>query len=109
MYIAAMGGAFRLIDDPWVFKHRGHQWQRFMSYRTQRRTNRTTAKSTHDYQRIALDFGGSVAFPSDQGLFVVPIDGSCSVNDTACTFITANGNLCIPLRDGTNRLGASWP
>ena len=26
---------------------------------------------THDYQRIALDFAGGVAFPSDQGLAIL--------------------------------------
>ena len=39
----------------------------------------------HDYQRIALNFGGSVAFPSDQGLFIV--------NGSELKLISANGNL----------------
>ena len=89
LYTAAMGGAFRLENQSsqWVFIHEGHKWQRFVSNRTQRRTNRTVYKGTHDYQRIALDFGGRVAFPSDQGLFVIPPGNGTK-------FIVANGNLC---------------
>ena len=34
-----------------------------------------TGKSTHDYQRISLDFAGGVAFPSDQGLHIANKSG----------------------------------
>ena len=78
-YTAGMGGAFGSMD-------RGHTWQRYVSFRTQRRTNRTVMRNTHDYQRVALDFGGGVAFPSDQGLFVKP-------PGNGTTFIVANGNV----------------
>jgi hypothetical protein len=78
-YTAAMGGAFRSQD-------RGASWQAFYDVRVARRTNVSRTRVPHDYQRIALDFGGSVAFPSDQGLFIV--NGSSDLK-----LISANGNL----------------
>ena len=79
MYTAAMGGAYRSMDQ-------GKTWQHYHVVRVQRRTNRTVDRVPHDYQRISLDFAGGVAFPSDQGLFVKPPG-----NDTK--LISFNGNM----------------
>ena len=87
LYTAAMGGAF--FAEPCGGGARGRPcvWNRYNSVRHWRRVNRTVSKSTHDYQRIALDFGAAgVAFPSDQGLFVKP-------PGNGTTFLAANGNL----------------
>ena len=77
-YTAAMGGAFRSKDQ-------GHSWEALYDVRVARRTNGSRTRVPHDYQRIALDFGGSVAFPSDQGLFIA--------NASSPQLISANGNL----------------
>lgn len=61
-------------------------WQGFYDNRTQRRTNHSMIRVAHDYQRISLDFGGSVSFSSDQGLFIKPKNSSLEL-------IKANGNL----------------
>ena len=84
LYTAAMGGAY--FAEP-CGRGIACRWRRYNSFRVQRRTNRTVMRTTHDYQRIALDFGATgVAFPSDQGLFVKPAGNST-------TFVSANGNL----------------
>ena len=41
-----------------------------------------------DYQRIVVDFGNSVAFPSDQGLFIKPWG-----EDKDLTLVNASGNM----------------
>lgn len=51
LYQAAMSGAYVSWDQ-------GRNWSRYYSQRIQRRTNRTVDRAPHDYQRIALDFGG---------------------------------------------------
>ena len=86
LYTSAMGGAFRSkpCGNGTVCK-----WERFVSFRHQRRTNRTVARGTHDYQRISLNFGGDgVAFPSDQGLFVADPHNASNM-----AFVVQNGDL----------------
>eukprot|EP00966_Prymnesium_polylepis_P206998 4795186-Prymnesium_polylepis.1 len=63
-------------------------WHGYYDNRTQRRTGRSMIRGAHDYQRINLDFGGSVGFVSDQGLFIVNY-----TNTSWLELIKANGNL----------------
>lgn len=87
LYTAAMGGAFISRDcGPGPNMKRPCSWQGLYDKRVQRRTNRTTVRGAHDYQRISLDFGGSVSFSSDQGLFI-------KTKDDNLELIKANGNL----------------
>jgi len=79
IYFAAMSGAFVSWDN-------GQNFSTYYGVRVQRRTNKTVTRAPHDYQRIALDFAGTVAFPSDQGLFVKP-------PGTELKLVSANGNL----------------
>jgi len=88
LYTAAMGGAFVSRDcGPGPNMKRPCSWQAYFDDRVQRRTNNSMVRVAHDYQRISLDFGGTVSFSSDQGLFIVPPTG------TALELIKANGNL----------------
>ena len=61
-------------------------WLGTYDNRTQRRTGNSMIRGAHDYQRIPLDFGGGVSVVSDQGLFILPKDGSLEL-------IKANGNM----------------
>ena len=62
-----MGGAFVSHDcGPGPSMKRPCSWQNYYDNRTQRRTGRSMIRGAHDYQRIDLDFGGSVGFVSDQ-------------------------------------------
>ena len=80
-YSAAEQGAFRSMD-------RGKTWQPYFVRRVQRRTNRTVDRVPHDYQRIQLDFAGTVSFPSDQGLFIKNMS-----NLTSLQLYSANGDM----------------
>lgn len=87
LYTAAMGGAFISRDcGPGPNMKRPCSWQAYYDQRIQRRTNNSMIRVPHDYQRISLDFGGSVSFSSDQGLFIRPPGDSLEL-------IKANGNL----------------
>lgn len=89
LYTAAMGGAFVSHDcGPGPNMKRPCSWQAYYDNRTARRTGQVRVRGAHDYQRINLDFGGSVGFVSDQGLFVVDYDNSSELE-----LISANGNL----------------
>jgi hypothetical protein len=80
-------------------------WEGYYDNRTARRTNQSRIRGAHDYQRIALDFGGSVAFTSDQGLYIKP------TNDSSLELIKANGNqstnialkACVSAGDGPGK------
>jgi len=86
LYTASGGGAHVSRDcGPGPEMKRPCSWQTYYDLRTQRRTNVTQKRDAHDFQRIALDFGGGVSFPSDQGLFIV--------NGTSLELIKANGNM----------------
>ena len=73
LYTAAMGGAFVSHDcGPGPNTKRPCSWQAYYDNRTARRPpHKARVRVPHDYQRICLDFGGSVAHVSDQGLFIV--------------------------------------
>ena len=89
LYTAAMGGAFVSHDcGPGPNMKRPCSWQGYYDNRTARRTGHSTIRGAHDYQRINLDFGGSVGFVSDQGLFIVNY-----TNSSWLELIKANGNL----------------
>eukprot|EP00937_MAST-01D_sp_MAST-1D-sp2_P005083 g5083.t1 len=109
LYTAAMGGAFVSKDcGPGPGMKRPCSWQGYYDKRVQRRTNASMVRGAHDYQRISLDFGAdstglsSVAFSSDQGLFIKPL------NDSSLELIKANGNMsnnialkaCVSKGDG---------
>ena len=107
LFTAAMEGAFVSRDcGPGPNMARPCHWIGTFDNRTQRRTGRSMVRGAHDYQRISMDFAGTVAFPSDQGLFIMPTDGSVEL-------IKANGNLSnnialkasISKGDGTGRDG----
>ena len=70
---AAMGGAFVSHDcGPGPNMKRPCSWQTYFDNRTARRPpHAVRIRAPHDYQRICLDFGGTVAHVSDQGLFIV--------------------------------------
>merc|ERR1719230_209843 len=77
LFTAAMEGAFVSRDcGPGPNMKRPCHWTDTYDNRTQRRTGRSMIRGAHDYQRISMDFAGTVAFPSDQGLFIMPTDGS---------------------------------
>ena len=82
-----MEGAFVSRDcGPGPNMARPCHWIDTYDNRTQRRTGNSMIRGAHDYQRISMDFGGTVSFPSDQGLFIMPTDGSVEL-------IKANGNM----------------
>ena len=84
LYQASMSGAFVCTNASAAPQKSA--WRAYYSRRIQRRTNLTVYRRPHDYQRIALDFGGRVSFPSDQGLFKTPAG-------TGLLLETLNGNL----------------
>ena len=89
LYTAAMGGAFVSHDcGPGPNMKRPCTWQGYYDKRVARRNGRVSVRGAHDYQRINLDFGGTVGFVSDQGLFIVN-----STNSSWLELIKANGNL----------------
>ena len=89
LYTAAMGGAFVSHDcGPGPNMKRPCSWQAEYDNRTQRRTGRSMIRGAHDYQRICLDFGGTVAHVSDQGIFIVDYENSSKLE-----LIKANGNM----------------
>ena len=87
-------------------------WVGTYDNRTQRRTGRSMIRGAHDYQRIQLDFGGSVSVTADQGLFILKSNAS-GVRTDETELIKANGNLSnnialkavISKGDGTGRDG----
>lgn len=81
-YHASEGGAFRNVRGCVDGK-----WEPYFVRRVHRRTNTTTDRVPHDYQRINIDFAGpgGVAFGSDQGMFIK--------NGTALQFYSANGDV----------------
>ena len=63
--------------------------QRYYDNRTARRPpNAVRIRAPHDYQRICLDFAGTVAHVSDQGLFIVNYTNSSDLE-----LIKANGDM----------------
>lgn len=60
-------------------------WEHLFVRRTWRRTGRVVDRTSHDVQRINLNFAGGVAFGSDQGMFYE--------NGSALQLISANGNV----------------
>ena len=87
LYTAAMEGAFVSRDcGPGPNMKRPCHWLGTYDNRTQRRTGHSMIRGAHDYQRISMDFAGTVAFPSDQGLFIMPQDGTLEL-------YKANGNM----------------
>lgn len=88
LYTAAMEGSFVSHDcGPGPNMKRPCHWGNQYDNRTQRRTGHSMIRGAHDYQRICLDFGGTVAHVSDQGLFITP------ENSSNLELIKANGNM----------------
>lgn len=58
---------------------------RYFVRRVWRRTGRVVDRTSHDFQRINLDFAGGVAFGSDQGMFIK--------NGSSLQLISANGDV----------------
>ena len=85
-----MGGAYVSHDcGPGPNMKRPCSWQAYYDKRTARRPpNAVRVRVPHDYQRICLDFGGSVGHVSDQGLFIVNYTNSSSLE-----LIKANGDM----------------
>ena len=90
LYTAAMGGAFVSHDcGPGPNMKRPCSWQAYYDNRTARRPpHAVRIRVPHDYQRICLDFAGTVAHVSDQGLFIVNY-----TNSSEMKLISANGDL----------------
>ena len=90
LYTAAMGGAYVSHDcGPGPNMRRPCSWQAYYDNRTARRPpHAARIRVPHDYQRICLDFGGTVAHVSDQGLFIVNY-----TNSSHLELIKANGDL----------------
>ena len=90
LYTAAMGGAFVSHDcGPGPNMKRPCSWQTYFDNRTARRPpHAVRIRAPHDYQRICLDFGGTVAHVSDQGLFIVNY-----TNSSHLELIKANGDM----------------
>jgi len=90
LYTAAMGGAFVSHDcGPGPNMNRPCHWEAYYDNRTARRPpHGIRVRGAHDYQRICLDFAGTVAHVSDQGLFIVDY-----TNSSELELIKANGDL----------------
>lgn len=90
LYTAAMGGAFVSHDcGPGPNMKRPCSWQAYYDNRTARRPpHGVRIRGAHDYQRICLDFAGTVAHVSDQGIFIVEYTNSSNLE-----LIKANGDM----------------
>lgn len=90
LYTAAMGGAFVSHDcGPGPNMKRPCSWQAYYDNRTARRPpHAVRIRGAHDYQRICLDFAGTVALVSDQGVFIVNY-----TNSSHLELIKANGDM----------------
>jgi len=98
IYTGAEAGAFRSTDG-------GRSWQAYVVNMVTR-TGSTIQRVAHDYQRLVVDFaGGSVAFPSDQGLFLKPAGDSTSLIN-ACGNMSNNIALVLAVSEGAG--GANY-
>ena len=91
-YTGAEAGAFRSRD-------KGLNWEPFVVNMTSR-YGFVDNRIPHDYQRISLDFGGSsVAFPSDQGLFIAQNNENTSLIN-ACGNLSNNIAITVAVSEG---------
>ena len=103
LYQAAMSGAFVCMVPRNASQT--HAWGRYYSVRLQRRTNRTVVRAPHDYQRITLDFGGRVSFPSDQVPSRAPAPALCAPSWCAVAFtFTSTSSACACTLAFTHRV-----
>jgi hypothetical protein len=80
-YTGSEAGAFRNMDGC----GNNSKWEVLYVNRTARRNGAVRIRSAHDYQRINIDFAGTVAFGSDQGMFIM--------NGTELQLYSANGDV----------------
>jgi len=91
-YTGAEAGAYRSRDH-------GQTWEPFVVNMTSR-YGFVDNRIPHDYQRVTLDFAGdSVAFPSDQGLFIAQNNENTSLIN-ACGNLSNNIAITVAVSEG---------